>query len=366
MKQFRTCRTRIGQGVLLLLLAAMLGAFVAFAGAGQAEAAVPATGVTSQHQPVTPTPTPKGIAQNQAGQPPTDGCNTGIGPAQVNVCKQVTDVLTLGILYPLWKASMEMVDQALGTLYSTDPRMTYANPDVVSLTGYTQDAVDVFLLLVVLVTGIRLVWEQNIFSWADFRETLPQVLMAFFLARVSLNLAGAVINLNNALIVLFLPGIQSAFSTFVPTTINLLDLPTTLLDAFLGILLALLIIEAGVRIPVLGVLMILSPAGCFALAWKPTQRFGLLWLNAFIAAVFVQFLQLLLLTVGLVLIKSVYPPKHVTYLGLIGGIALMITTLTLPFAAYRWAIQPVASSAKSTVESVAAAGKAAGMAAAGL
>jgi hypothetical protein len=378
MRRFRTRRTRAGKGVWVLLAVLILGACVALS-AGQAEAAtVSARGMTNllsgsgqpaltgqQVQPATPTPILKQTVQNQAGKP-TNACTAGLGPAQINVCNQVQEVLVVGIFYPLWEASTSIVNQAIATLYRTDPKLTYLNPDIELLTGYTQDAIDLFLVLVVLVTGIRMVWEQSAFSWADFRETLPQVLMALVLSRISLNLAGAIIGLNNALISPFLSSFQSAFSGLVPPTLDLIDLPTTLLESFLGLMLVLLIVEAAVRIPVLGVLLILSPAGCFALAWKPTQRLGFLWLNAFLAAALVQFLQLLLLTAGLVVMKGLHPPQHVTYLSLIGGIALLFATLALPFAAYRWAIQPVASTAKATADSAIAAGRTIGTTAAGL
>jgi hypothetical protein len=114
-------------------------------------------------------------------------------------------------------------------------------------------------------------------------------------------------------------------------------------------LLVLLVLEAAVRLAVLKMLLVLSPAGCFALAWKPTQQLGFVWFNTFLATVFAQFLQVVCLAVGLVMISTPPNQQQSISLSLIGGIAILCATLTIPFVTYRWAIQPIIAATRATV-----------------
>lgn len=282
--------------------------------------------------------------------PPPPECMLRIGPTPIDLCNRFSVIIGTTLFGPVVDAAIGIYQGGV-SLVTTSAAATYQNSDILALHQNMLLATDAFLLLTVLITAIRMVWEQSVVSWADFRETLPQVLFAFLLAQFSLRLVEAIISLNNALCSLLTP--TAALS--IPNALLSDPLLTSLFAAFLLFILAimfiLLVVEAAVRIAVLNLCIVLAPVGCFALAWKPTQRFGLLWLNTLLAATFVQFLQLLCLVIGAVLVQSLRGQEN-TFVTLLAGIAIAFTALALPFHMYRWAMQPVATAARTVVNTI--------------
>ena len=282
-------------------------------------------------------------------QAPNPLCTIGIGPLPLDLCSHFQAVIQSTLLDPVANAAGAIIKNVVT---STDDGATDANPDIIKLHNTLLLATDSFLVLVILLTGIRMIYEQSAISWSSFKETLPQVLIAFLLSQVSLSLVAAAIHLNNALIQVVLPSGHLALDTLIPPNSNGLDLFADFLRYIEALFLILLTLEESVRLPVLNLCAVLSSAGCFALAWKPTQRLGMLWLNTFLASVFLQFLQVLLLVIGLIMFKGQGQHPYVTELG---GIAVSFTALALPFYIYRWAIGPsltVVRTAKETGEQV--------------
>ncbi len=291
------------------------------------------------------------LVTNQGPSGPSSAnplCTVGIAIAVLNICDNIRGVIKAVFLDPIDQAAQSLLAPGLKAIVSTDPALTYSNPDIKGLHQTMLLATNAFLVLVILFTGIRMVWEQSAVSWSNFRETLPQVLIAFLLAQVSLQLAGAIIDLDNMLLRVIAPTGILAFGQVFPANPPLTDLFANFLEFILGIFIIVLIFEASVRIPVLNLCVVLGAAGCFALAWKPTQRLGFFWMNTFLATVFIQFLQALCLVIGLVLFRSLQGQQN-TYITAIGGIAIAFAALALPFYVYRWAVQPVISAARMAV-----------------
>ena len=285
----------------------------------------------------------------RAASPPPE-CILQIGPVPIDLCNRFSVILGTTLFGPIVDAAIGIYQGGV-SLVTTDAAATYQNSDILALHQNMLLATDLFLLLTVLITAIRMMWEQSIMSWADFRETLPQVLFAFVLAQFSLSLTEATINLNNAFCALLTPiaalGTINALLSH-PIVDNLF---ATFLVAILAIMFLVLVVESSVRIAVLNLCIVLASAGCFALAWKPTQRFGIVWLNTFLAAAFTQFLQLLCLVIGAVLVQSLRGQEN-TFVTLLAGIAVTFTATAIPFYTYRWAIQPVFTAARTAGNAV--------------
>ncbi len=286
----------------------------------------------------------------QRAAPPPPECLLQIGPAPIDLCNRFSVIIGTTLFSPVIEAVVGIYQGGL-SLATTDAAATYQNSDILALHQNMLLATDVLLLLTVLITAIRMVWEQSITSWADFRETFPQVLFAFLLAQFSQRLVEAIISLNNAFCAIITPtAVFGMINAFMSNAITI-DLFASFLIFVLAIMFILLIIEAAARIAVLNLCIVLAPVGCFALAWKPTQRFGLLWLNTFLAVTFTQFLQLLCLAIGAVLVQSLRGQEN-TFVTLFAGIAISFTAIALPFYTCRWAAQPVFTAARTVVSTI--------------
>ena len=279
-------------------------------------------------------------------------CQITVGFASIDLCQSFQGVIQSVFFSPVVQAARMVFEATVRSITYTDPSITYGNTVIGDMSNTTLFAVDALLIVVILVTGIRMVYEQSAISWANFRETIPQVLLAFLLAQVSLKLTGALIDLNNALCGLFLSK-AFALGNLLPTDSSPLDLFAAFLQFVTGIFFIILVVEASVRIPVVNVCAVLSSAGCFALAWRPTQRFGFLWLNTLLSCVFLQFFQVLCLLVGLELIRDLQGQANPSvYVVLLGGIALLFIAVALPWYFMRWAIQPVFNAVRGGEQAV--------------
>lgn len=300
----------------------------------------------------TPTTTPAPSAP-PSSQTPGNGnpnCTMGVGFLQVNICDRFQAVIESSILDPVRHGAGDTWTQGGRAVFGTDPTLTYANPDIIRFHAILLGVADSLLVLLLLFTGIRMIYEQNILSWSDFKESIPQVLFALLLAHLSLALVGALISLNNVLSTML-------ESTVVPTLNSLiqpynqgpLDLAADFVNFVTGLFAILLVAEAIIRLPVLNLCAVLSSLGCLLLVWRPTQRYGSLWLNTLVVAVFAQFLQVLLLGIGAVMIKTLVNSSTPT-LAQLAGVAMLFIALALPFYLYRWAVQPVFTAAKKTMD----------------
>lgn len=303
----------------------------------------PTPGSTSSPGPG-PTPTPA-QDQNPAQDP---NCTVGTGPLNFDLCTHFSAVVQHALIDPVVFGALKLFNDSVDSIISTNAFATYTNPDMKDLHQTLLLATDAFLLLVILATGIRMVYEQSAVSWAAIRETIPQVLLAFLLAQFSLDLVALIIQLNNALCSVVMGPGQLALGNLLPANTAPLDLFAAFLRFVLAIFLVLLVLEAAVRLPIINVCLVLASAGCFALAWRPTQRLGFFWLNTFLVAVLTQCLQLLCLVIGMLMVRGLQSQQN-TYITLIGGIAIAFAALALPFYVYRWAIQPVMTAGQTVI-----------------
>jgi hypothetical protein len=277
-----------------------------------------------------------------------------MGPA-VDLCATFGAVLQAIFIAPL-EAAVSQFIQALVSLVWTTPReLSYDNTAIQGLWRITLLIADGLVLLALSIAGIRLIWERNILAYVDVLETLPQVVLAVFLAHMSRYMVAGLIELNNALIQAFLSRGEPVLTTLYLAGRSPANPLAQALVVLLGAFISLLILQQVVRLIVVNLGFVLAAAGCFCLAYKPFQALGRFWLSTFLAAVFAQLLQVIILDIGLLLLTSITAKLSIFSVNVLLGIGTVYIALVVPGYLYRWAMQPVVSAARQ----VAGAGEAA-------
>jgi hypothetical protein len=82
--------------------------------------------------------------------------------------------------------------------FFTDPAATVGEPHVQALWGLMRDAVNAFIVLLLILTGMRIMLAGSVFRYANAIEVLPAILLALLAANFSLNIATFSLGLNNA------------------------------------------------------------------------------------------------------------------------------------------------------------------------
>jgi hypothetical protein len=100
---------------------------------------------------------------------------------------------------------------------------------------------------------------------------------------------------------------------------------------------------------VVNLCFVLAAAGCFCLAYKPLQPLGRLWLSTFLAAVFAQVLQIIMLDIGLLLLTSITAKLSIYYVNVLLGTGTVYVALVVPTYLYRWAMQPFTAAARGVL-----------------
>lgn len=89
-------------------------------------------------------------------------------------------------------------------MFFTDPGLTVGQSSVVTLWQGGVAIVDVFVVLLIALNGIRIMVSGSIFRYADVVETIPRILVSLVAAHISLSLIGIILGLNNGLSAAFL------------------------------------------------------------------------------------------------------------------------------------------------------------------
>ncbi len=207
----------------------------------------------------------------------------------------------------------------------TPPGLTVTNPIVSGLWGWLVGTLDGVLALVLVIGGYNLLFRAER-SWY---ELLPRVILLAVLSNFSLFLLGLFIDLANSFIADFytnlaLLGVRQSLYQFLVT----LQLPFGFLGVFYTIMLIFLLLislQMLVRIALLDLLIIVAPLGILCFALPQTSAWGRLWAQAFVSALIVQPIQIVLLGLGAALIA----------LPQVGGIAAVFTGTAALYLAFR-------------------------------
>lgn len=173
---------------------------------------------------------------------------------------------------------------------------------------------DAGLVAITIFAFYRVMWSHSSRSLYSVRLFMPRLLLAFVLINFAMPLFQAAVDFNNALDEAIL---DSTFRTNLPGLIHGLSGDVTLasLTALVALVLfacyVLLAFVYVVRFALLVVLAVLSPLAALLFVLPDTHHYAREWVSLFISTLFMQPLQLLVISIGFVLDSSGLPiVKH--------------------------------------------------------
>ena len=298
--------------------------------AGSGASLAPVTPVTPLTNPPAPAATPS-PPTNPAPQAGGDGFS--LDPKQ-----WVIDALGAAfswIVSGITSALTDLLKQALNLdiLVFTPPGDTYQNGVVLTFWRTLVAVADGALALIVCWAGYNSIVRHAVGArYHDAMQVIPRVALAGLAINLSLLLTQTLIDLNNALC-----GVVSDPFARILGLLALNGSNATAGVAFFILFLAfgivglLLVVQMVVRLAMLDVLIVTAPLGLVCWVLPQTQPWAQLWTRAFISTVFVQFLQVLALTLGGALI-AFFPSDGLfaALMDLIVGLATLYLTLKIP------------------------------------
>jgi hypothetical protein len=304
--------------------------------AGSGASLAPVTPVTNPPVPAA-TPSPATSPAPQSG-----GDGFSLDPKQ-----WVIDALGAAfswIVSGITSALTDLLQQALNLdiLVFTPPGDTYQNGVVLTFWRTLVAVADGALALIVCWAGYNSIVRHAVGArYHDAMQVIPRVALTGLAINLSLLLTQRLIDLNNALC-----GVVSDPFARILGLLPLNGSNATAGVAFFILFLAfgivglLLVVQMVVRLAMLDVLIVTAPLGLVCWVLPQTQPWAQLWTRAFISTVFVQFLQVLALTLGGALI-AFFPSDGLfaALMDLIIGLATLYLTLKIPsfLRSLRWA-----------------------------
>ncbi|HZC05316.1 MAG TPA: conjugal transfer protein TrbL family protein [Ktedonobacterales bacterium] len=237
---------------------------------------------------------------------------------------------------------------AFNFITRTPPEGTYQSSSVVTLWRWVVGVADAALALFVMWSGYAAMSRDALGTKAHTAmQALPRLGLAALAANLSLVFASSFIDLGNALCAgvgqVGLPGYSVA--TGAQQTLAAL-----ILAVVYGVVGFLLIAQMLLRLALLDVLIVTAPLGFLCWALPATQAWARLWTTTFVATALVQFLQILALRLGALLLVELTPGRlDSATLTLLAGIATLYLTFKLPFMLQNWALRSVGAASMSGV-----------------
>jgi TrbL/VirB6 plasmid conjugal transfer protein len=186
----------------------------------------------------------------------------------------------------------------------TPPGLSYDNAEVRQLWGALRGVANAGLALVAAVGGLSLMLNPHIRApYHGALELVPRLLLGGLLVNTSLDWGHLVIDLNNALCQALGTREIPAWSAIVQQPVNslLVELVAVLIYLIMGVL---LLVQMLMRLALVDVLLVVAPLALLGWVLPQTNGWARLWFTTFFGTVFAQFLQVLVLQLGVQLIRS--------------------------------------------------------------
>jgi len=255
------------------------------------------------------------------------GLAQDIATAIVNAFKQGISQFIMNFVNELTQQLMASTSQKV--VLSTGAGVTYTQPVVIRFWTLSVTTVDLGLAIIVL----WIAYNTILANYEPLRM-MSRLVLAALGAHASLQFAGLVIEFNNALC-------KDALTTAkTPTTLDLvalLGLPVPggrgivdflFQDLFIKVLADMVTFQMVVRIAILDLILALLPFFSLLLVLPETQGIAQLGFSAFVAVVFLQFLQVLAISLGSVLVTSLASTLSIA--STFAGIAMLFFVLRIP------------------------------------
>jgi hypothetical protein len=231
--------------------------------------------------------------------------------------------------------------QGAGQLLFTTPAFD-TFPEVQTGWATVRDIADAFFVLAFIAAGILIIASGTLETQYTAKLMLPRVALAAVLANVSLFVCGLLIQLDNAIVTQVIGAAGAkAWSqlTSGATTPTITDAALApLIGLVTAIIAVLLVIVFILRAAVILLSVVLAPLAIVCYTLPPLEEVAALWLRLLLASLFIQVIEAVLVSLGLVLMT------HANWLGQASGLvrALIVITLLylmvrLPFAAWKLA-----------------------------
>jgi len=185
----------------------------------------------------------------------------------------------------------------------TPPGMTYQQRGVIQRHDALLVAMDWGFAAALVVTGILVILgPSSPLSYPAAGEIVPRVIIGFIAAHSSLQWGGWLIDLSNALCTAVAPADPFPLTSTADLGSAFALLGLALLYGLMAVFLGLFMF---VRVKLIALLLILAPVACvlWVLPGRPRQ-WGELWMDLFFSNLFVQFIQVLALTIGVELLQT--------------------------------------------------------------
>jgi hypothetical protein len=191
---------------------------------------------------------------------------------------------------------------------------------------------DVLLLLVVALIGFRIMGASIVgLGDVDIRSLVPQVILAFIIANLSIFAIDAIISVSNAMIQALLIGMSNdiiwvALGTLI-ATISTVNIGIILLIAIVIILAVMLLVYYLQRMIVLYVGAVLSPVVVLLWLLPSFRDFAVHAVRMYITTIFVLFVHVSILMLAVALFSSMIQGKDNAFMTALLGIATLLVLL---------------------------------------
>ncbi len=191
---------------------------------------------------------------------------------------------------------------------------------------------DVLLLLVVALIGFRIMGASIVgLGDVDIRSLVPQVILAFIIANLSIFAIDAIISVSNAMIQALLIGMSNdiiwvALGTLI-ATISTVNIGIILLIAITIILAVMLLVYYLQRMIVLYVGAVLSPLVVLLWLLPSFRDFAVHAVRMYITTIFVLFVHVSILMLAVALFSSMIQGKDNAFMTALLGIATLLVLL---------------------------------------
>lgn len=305
------------------------------AGLGGSEVpAVTPVGTPGATAPSTPSPTSSSPGPSAApGSSRAAGDGFSLDPKQwvIDALGAAFSWMVSGINSALTDLLRQALD--LNILAQTPPGDTYQNGVVLAFWRTLVAVADAALALIVCWAGYNSIVAHGTGGrYHEARQVIPRVALAALGINLSLIVAQTLIDVNNALCGVVSDPFAKILSLLALNSANgTSGVAFFVLFLTFGVVGLLLVVQMVVRLAMLDVLIVTAPLGLVCWALPQTHAWAQLWTRAFVSTVFVQFLQMLALTLGGGLI-AFFPSAGLfaALMDLIVGLATLYLTLKIP------------------------------------
>jgi hypothetical protein len=218
---------------------------------------------------------------------------------------------------------------AANFLTQTPPSLTYKNDDIRGLYGTMQGAANAALTLIATVGALNGLLRPHFgLKYHSLSAFVPRFLVGAILVNTALWWVQFAIDVNN--------GLAASIGNATPPNWNSLNgAHQTLTDIVLGLVYVivglLLLIQMLMRLAWIDVLLVISPLAAACWVLPQTQGWAQTWNEQFTGAVFTQFVQVVALKLGgMLLVAVIRLEPDVNWLSFLVGAATLWLTWRIP------------------------------------